>query len=58
MAKGEFDVLFLCARGEGGGAMIFSFDNSISLEGGSEKKPSDNQGGLQKKRKEKIRKSS
>ena len=25
--------------GEGGGAMIFSFDKSTSLEGGSEKKP-------------------
>ena len=25
--------------GEGGGAMIFSFDKSTSLEGGSEKNP-------------------
>ena len=35
-AKGEFDM-YLCAGG--GGAMIFSFDKSTSLEGGSEKKP-------------------
>ena len=34
MAKGEFDMLYLSA----GGAMIFSFDKSTSLEGGSEKK--------------------
>ena len=34
MAKGE---LYLGAAG--GGAMIFSFDKSTSLEGGSEKKP-------------------
>ena len=39
MAKGEFDMLYLCAGGEGGWAMIFSFDTSTSLEGGSEKKP-------------------
>ena len=37
MAKGEFDRLYLCAGG--GGAMIFSFDKSTSLEGGSEKNP-------------------
>jgi len=30
MAKGEFDMLYLCA---GVGAMIFSFDKSTSLEG-------------------------
>ena len=30
MAKGEFDMLYLCAGG--GGAMIFSFDKSTSLE--------------------------
>ena len=37
MAKGE---LYLCAgMGGGGGTMIFSFDKSTSLEGGSEKKP-------------------
>ena len=47
MAKGEFDMLYLCAGG-GGGAMIFSFGKSTSLEGGSEKKPWDYQGGLQK----------
>ena len=34
MAKGEFDMLFLCAGGVGGGATIFSFDKSTSLEGG------------------------
>ena len=40
MVKGEFDILYLCAGGRGGGgAMIFSFDKSTSLEGGSEKKP-------------------
>ena len=38
MAKGEFDMLYLFA-GEGGGAMIFSFDKSTSLEGESEKTP-------------------
>ena len=37
MAKGEFDM-YLCAGG-GGAAMIFSFDKSTSLEGGSEKNP-------------------
>ena len=36
MAKGEFDILYLCAGG--GGAMIFSFDKSTSLEGGVQKK--------------------
>ena len=49
MAKGEFDMLYLCAGG--GGAMIFSFDKSTSLEGGSEKKPWDDQGGGFKKMK-------
>ena len=38
MAKGEFDMLYLCAGG-GGGAMIFSFDKSTSLEGGQKKNP-------------------
>ena len=37
MAKGEFDMLYLCAGG-GGGTTIFSFDNSTSLEGGGRKK--------------------
>ena len=32
MAKGEFDILYLCAGEAGGGAMIFSFDKSTSLE--------------------------
>ena len=36
MAKREFDMLYLCAGGGGGCAMIFSFDKSTSLEGGSE----------------------
>ena len=36
MAKGEFDMLYLCAGG--GGAMIFSFDKSTSLEGGGVRK--------------------
>ena len=36
MAKGEFDMLYLCAGG--GGAMIFSFDKSTSLEGGGQEK--------------------
>ena len=35
--------------GDGVGAMIFPFDKSTSLEGGSEKKPSDDQGGASKK---------
>ena len=43
MAEGEFGMLYLCARGggrgEGGGAMIFSFDKSTSLGGGVRKKP-------------------
>ena len=55
MAKGEFDMLYLCAGG--GGAMIFSFDKSTSLEGGSEKTPEIIRGGF-KKTKGKIRKSS
>ena len=38
MAKGEFHMLYLCAGG-GWGAMIFSFDKSTPLEGGSEKNP-------------------
>ena len=50
MAKGEFDMLYLLAGG-GGGAMIFSFDKSTSLEGGSEKTPWDYQGGGFKKMK-------
>ena len=49
MAKGEFDMLYLCAGGGGGGAMIFSFDKSTSLEGGSEKNPRDYQGEASKK---------
>ena len=36
MAKGEFHMLYFCAGG-GGGAMIFSFDKSTSLEGGQKK---------------------
>ena len=50
-AKGEFDM-YLCAGG--GGAMIFSFDKSTSLEGGSEKNPWDDQGGLQKNERKKL----
>ena len=42
-----------------GGAMIFSFDKSTSLEGGSEKNPEIIRGGFKKmKGKEKITKSS
>ena len=48
MAKGEFDMLYLCAGVGGGGAMLFSLDKSPSLERGSEKKPWDDQGGLPK----------
>ena len=44
MAKTEFDMLYLCAGGEGA-TMIFSFDKSTSLEGESEKKTQDDQGG-------------
>ena len=47
MAKGEFDMLYLCAGG--GGAMIFSSDKSTSLEGGSEKKTPRLSGGASKK---------
>ena len=57
MAKGDFDMLYLCAGGRGGEAMIFSSHKSSSLEGGSEKKPWDDQG-ASKNWKEKIRKSS
>ena len=47
MAKGEFDMLYLCAGG--GGAMIFSFDKSTSLEGGGqEKNPEIIRGGFKK----------
>ena len=35
--------------GGGGGAMIFSFDKSISLEGGSEENPEMIGGGVKKK---------
>ena len=45
MAKGEFDMLYLCAEG-GWGAMIFSFDKSTPLEGGSEKSPEIIRGGF------------
>lgn len=34
MAKGEFNMLYLCP----GGAMIFSFDKLTSLEGGGGQK--------------------
>ena len=36
VTKDEFDMLYLCPGG-GGGAMIFSFDKSTSLEGGQKK---------------------
>ena len=49
MAKGEFDMLYLCAGG-GGGAMIFSFDKSTSLEGGVRKTPEMIRGGFKKKK--------
>ena len=48
MARGEFDMLCLCAGG-GGGAMIFSFDKSTSLEGGVRKKTLRLSGGASKK---------
>ena len=52
MAKGEFDMLYLCAGGGGGGgAMIFSFDKSTSLEGGVRKKTPEIMGGGFKKMK-------
>ena len=39
MAKGKFDMFFLCAAGGGGGegAMVFSFDKSTSREEGQKK---------------------
>ena len=50
MSKGEFDMLFLCAGGVGGGgATIFSFDKSTSLEGGGQKKNPEMIGGASKK---------
>ena len=48
MAKGEFDMLYLCAGGGGGGAMIFSFDKSTSLERGVRKKTLRLSGGASK----------
>ena len=58
MAKSEFDMLYLCTGVGWGGVMIFSFDKSTSLEGGSEKKnPAMIRGGFQKT-KGKVRKSS
>ena len=51
MAKGEFDILYLCARE--GMAMMFSFDKSTSLEGGSEKNPGMIRGELQKNERKK-----
>ena len=50
MAKGELDMLYLCAGGEE--AMIFSFDQHL-LRGGSEKNPEVISGGLSKKEKNK-----
>ena len=47
MAKDEFDMLYFCAGG--GGAMIFCFDKSTSLEGGVRKKPLRLSGGASKK---------
>ena len=46
MVKAEFDMLYLCAGG--GGAMIFSFDKSTSLEGGQKKAPEIIRGGFKK----------
>ena len=48
-------MLYLCTGVGWGGAMIFSFDKSTSLEGGGQKKkPCDDQGGgASKKRKAK-----
>ena len=52
MAKGEFDMFYLCAGG--GGAMIFFFDKSTSLEGGGvRKKTLRLSGGLQKNERKK-----
>ena len=58
MAKGEFDMLYLCAGGWGGGAMIFSSDKLTSLEGAQKKKPEIIKGGLQKNERKKMRESS
>ena len=44
-------MLYLCVWG--GGAMIFSFAKSTSLEGGSEKNPEMIRGGLPKNEREK-----
>ena len=51
MGKGKFDMLYLCAGG--GEAIMFSFDKSTSLEGRSEKKPREDQGGLPKNERKK-----
>ena len=42
-------MLYLCAGGgAGGGAMIFSFDKSTSLDGGQRKTPEMIRGGFKK----------
>ena len=52
MAKGEFNMLYLCAGG--GGVMIFSFDKSTSLDGrGQKKKPQMIRKGFQKVKRKK-----
>ena len=50
IGKGKFDMLYLYAGG--GGAMIFSFDKSKSLEGG-QKKTQRRSGGLPKNERKK-----
>ena len=57
MAKGDFDMLYLCAGGGGGRLWYFPFINHHLLRGGQKKKPWDDQG-ASKNWKEKIRKSS
>ena len=45
MAKGEFDMFYLCAGVGWRGTMIFSSDKSMTLEGGQKKIACNDQGG-------------
>ena len=48
MAKGEFDMLYLCAGGGGGGLWYFPLINQHLLRGGQKKNPEIIRGGFKK----------
>ena len=50
MAKGEFDMLYLCAGGGGGGLWYFPLANQHLLTGGQKKTPEIIRGGFKKMR--------